>query len=181
MFWSATRMIERWWLICGPDTLGVPPMEGNIGPCRGNPRVNAIPVTPVMDTQLDELTIRDVLIPLKVNLLRLLKAKVLAKKKEYWYEIYLASFVILHNAERVLDHIMDFSRRFGVMVSFQDYFTFEMLMNHPHSLKRSRTTRLPSVMRTITPVKPYFPTSISRPVAPLHCRWIGLALSRITR
>jgi len=114
MFWSATRMIERWWLICGRDTLGLPPMEHNIGPIRRNPFVDAIPATPVMDTQLDELAIRDVLIPLKVNLLRILKAKVLAKKKENWYEIYLASFIMLHNSERVLDHVVDFSRRFGV-------------------------------------------------------------------
>ncbi|KAL3489018.1 hypothetical protein BJX62DRAFT_165917 [Aspergillus germanicus] len=114
LFFSSTRMIERFWLICGPDTLGIPAMDRNIGPCRYNPRVPAIPVTPVMDTQLDELAIGSVLLPLSTNLLSLLKAKVLAKRKENWYEIFLASFIILHNAERVLDHIMDFSRRFGV-------------------------------------------------------------------
>jgi hypothetical protein len=117
MFWSATRMIERWWLICGTDLLGIRPMEHNMGPCRRNPFMDAIPVTPVMDTQLDELAIRGVLVPLKANLMRLLKEKVLAKKKEYWYEIYLASFIILHNSERVLEHMVDFSRRFGVSVS----------------------------------------------------------------
>lgn len=88
-----------------------------MGPCRRNPFMDAIPVTPVMDTQLDELAIRGVLVPLKANLMRLLKEKVLAKKKEYWYEIYLASFIILHNSERVLEHMVDFSRRFGVSVS----------------------------------------------------------------
>lgn len=114
MFWSATRMIERFWLICGPDMLGMVPMKENIGPCRRNQFVDSVPVTPVMDTQLDELAVTDVLIPLKAKLLRLLKLKVLAKKKEHWYEIYLASFIILHNAERVLDHVTDFARRFGV-------------------------------------------------------------------
>ncbi|KAJ5611890.1 hypothetical protein N7528_008995 [Penicillium herquei] len=114
IFWSATRMIERFWLICGDDRLGMPPMKHNIGPCRWNPLVEAIPVTPVMDTQLDELAIGHVLIPLKNNLLRLLKAKIYAKKRENWYEIYLACFIVLHNSERVLSHIMDFSRRFGV-------------------------------------------------------------------
>ncbi|MCJ1327893.1 hypothetical protein MMC10_004568 [Thelotrema lepadinum] len=114
MFWSATRMIERFWLICGADMLGMAPMERNIGPCRHNHHIDAIPVTPIMDTQLDEIAIRDVLIPLKTRLLRILKAKVLAKKKEYWYEICLATFIILHNSERVLDHVVDFARRFGV-------------------------------------------------------------------
>ncbi|KAF8852530.1 hypothetical protein BDZ45DRAFT_109361 [Acephala macrosclerotiorum] len=114
MFWSATRMIERFWLICGDDTLGMSPMEQNLGLCRLSPFYDAIPVTPVMDTQLDELAIKDVLIPLNINLLRLLKAKVLAKKKEHWYEIYLASFIILHNSERVNEHILDFCHRFGV-------------------------------------------------------------------
>jgi len=128
MFWSATRMIERWWLICGTDTLGVPPMKHNIGPCRRNPFLDSIPATPIMDTQLDELAIKEVLIPLKNNLLRLLKTKILAKKKEYWYEIYLTSFIILHNSERVLDHVVDFSRRFGVNVSIPDHFTFKMLI-----------------------------------------------------
>ncbi|GJC77407.1 hypothetical protein ColLi_00245 [Colletotrichum liriopes] len=67
-----------------------------------------------MDTQLDELTITHVLIPLKHKLLRLLKQRVLSKRRENWYEIYLASFIILHNAERVLDHFVDFSQRFGI-------------------------------------------------------------------
>ncbi|KAJ8061982.1 hypothetical protein OCU04_009765 [Sclerotinia nivalis] len=66
-----------------------------------------------MDTQLDELAIKYVLIPLKFEGLRLLKARVLAKK-EHWYKIYLACFIILHNSKRVNEHILDFSRRFGV-------------------------------------------------------------------
>lgn len=70
-----------------------------------------------MDTQLDELAIREVLVLLSAKLLQLLQRKVLARKKEKWYEIYLACFVILHNSERILDHVVDFSRRFGVNVS----------------------------------------------------------------
>jgi transposase InsO family protein len=117
MFWSVMRMIERWWLICGLDMLGMPPMEQNVGPCRRNPFIKAAPVTPFMDTQLDEMTIRDVLVPLKNKLMRLLRERMLARKREDWYEIYLVSFIILHNSERVLSHIMNFARRFGVNVS----------------------------------------------------------------
>ncbi|KAK3990770.1 hypothetical protein QBC44DRAFT_238353, partial [Cladorrhinum sp. PSN332] len=116
-FWSATRMIERFWLICDvgqQNILGVPPMRENIGPCRRNPRVDAIPVTPAMDTQLDEIVIRHVLTPLSKAILRKLKAQVLAKKKENWHAIYLVSFILLHNVEQVLAHIIDFSRRFSL-------------------------------------------------------------------
>jgi hypothetical protein len=117
MFWFVTRVIERWWLICGPDMLGMPPMEDNFGPCRRNPFIEAASVTPFMNAQLDEMTIRDVLVPINNKLLRLLKERMLARKREHWYEIYLVSFIILHNSEWVLSHVMDFARRFGVNVS----------------------------------------------------------------
>lgn len=116
MLWSATRMIERFWLITGPDTLGLSPMTGNIGPCRFNPLVEAIPVTPIMDTQLDEIAIKHVLIPLKNKVLRLFKEKVLGKKKNNWYEVFLASFIILHSSEIVLNQVMDYSKRYGISV-----------------------------------------------------------------
>ncbi|EHK99903.1 hypothetical protein M7I_4230 [Glarea lozoyensis 74030] len=41
-----------------------------------------------MDTQLDELAIEHVLIPLKTKLLRILKARVLSKKKEFCQAYY---------------------------------------------------------------------------------------------
>ena len=69
-----------------------------------------------MDTQLDELAMKHVLIPLKSKLLRLLEKKVVEKKRESWYEIFLASFVILHNSEVILGQVMDFSRRYGISV-----------------------------------------------------------------
>jgi hypothetical protein len=118
LLWSATRMIERTWLICGDDLLGFEPMTGKIGPCRFNPYQHAIPVTPVMDTQLDELIIGGILIPLKNKLLGLMKERALSKKREDWYELYLASFITLHNAEQVLDHMADYAKRFGMTVSF---------------------------------------------------------------
>lgn len=110
-------MIERVWLITGRDTLGLPPMKHSIGPCRYNPFIEAIPVTPIMDTQLDEIALKHVLIPLKSKVLHLLKDKVLEKKKENWYEIFLASFIVLHSSEVVLGQVMDYSRRYGITVS----------------------------------------------------------------
>ncbi|RYP44897.1 hypothetical protein DL768_008692 [Monosporascus sp. mg162] len=130
MLWSATRMIERFWLITGDDMLGLPPMKQSIGPCRLNPYIGAVPVTPIMDTQLDEIAIKHVLIPLKSKLLRLLKEKVLEKKKENWYEIFIASFIILHNSEVILGHVMDYSRRFGI--SFAPRSNDETSLSHAY-------------------------------------------------
>lgn len=129
MFWSATRMIERFWFICGTDLLGVSPMEHDIGPCRRHPSVAAITVTPVMDTQLDELAIGGLLVPLAAKLLRQLKERTLAKKKEYWYEIYLATFVVLHNSEQILDHVVDYARRFCISVSIRRHTRPKVLTN----------------------------------------------------
>jgi len=115
MFWSATRMIERSWLITGDYRLGLPPMKQSIGPCRLNPHIEAVPVTPIMDTQLDEIAIKHVLVPLKSKLLGLLKKKILEKKKENWYEIFLATFITLHNSEMIIGHVKDYSRRYGIL------------------------------------------------------------------
>lgn len=111
-------MIERTWLICGADLLGMPPMTHPIGPCNANPFMPAIPATPVMDSQLDELAIGSVLLPLGSDLLRLFKAKVLARKKEDQYEIFLAAFLILSNAERVLHDMVDFTEACGLQVRY---------------------------------------------------------------
>ena len=92
-------------------------MTENIGPCRRNPHLPAVPVTPIMDTQLDELCIDGILNPLRIKFLRLLKEAVMKRKKENWYEIHLASFLVLHDLEQVLNHAQDFAIRFGITVS----------------------------------------------------------------
>ncbi|KAK3366714.1 hypothetical protein B0T24DRAFT_535142 [Lasiosphaeria ovina] len=48
-----------------------------------------------MDTQLDAITIRDILVPLKKNLLRLLKKKILSRKNEYCQAYYHACKTVL--------------------------------------------------------------------------------------
>ncbi|KAK3071574.1 hypothetical protein LTR53_008382 [Teratosphaeriaceae sp. CCFEE 6253] len=113
-FWAATRMIERTWLICGDDLLDMDPMKESVGPCKRNPFVTAIPATPRMDTQLDQLAIGGILIPLERRLLGMLKHKALGKKRADWYEIYLASFIILNNTERVLHDVVDFTQGCGL-------------------------------------------------------------------
>ncbi len=70
-----------------------------------------------MDTQLDELAIGGVLIPLGSKLLRLLKARTLLKKAEHWYEIHLTTLIIMNNFEQILVDFMGFTSRHGMTVS----------------------------------------------------------------
>ncbi|RYP55596.1 hypothetical protein DL771_012350 [Monosporascus sp. 5C6A] len=57
--WAATRLTERTWRVCAPDTFGFSPPTENDNPWKG-----IVPVTPIMDTQLDEIAIRALLVPL---------------------------------------------------------------------------------------------------------------------
>ncbi|KAK4151390.1 hypothetical protein C8A00DRAFT_17199 [Chaetomidium leptoderma] len=114
MLWSTTKMVWKRWLVCGTDTLGMRTMEHDMPIYLRNPFMDSALVTPVMQVQLETMLVRDVLVPLKDKLLRLLKEKILAKKKEDWYEIYLVSFIILHNTEWEVGRIAYFTRRLGL-------------------------------------------------------------------
>jgi hypothetical protein len=88
-------MIEGPWCISGEETLGIPFMKDP--EC---PRFNMIPITPIMDTQLDQITIQCILEPLRLSLLRELEEKVKLQKPELFFEIFLTVFVLLCSIER---------------------------------------------------------------------------------
>ncbi|KAM0717127.1 hypothetical protein Q7P37_006979 [Cladosporium fusiforme] len=113
-FWVAMRMIERTWLICGEDLLGLSPMMGNIGPCRMNPWQDAIPATPMMDTQLDEHVIKEILEPLGKRVLRLLNKAFDTKEKDRWFEAFLAAFILVNSANQAISDEADFAKRCGL-------------------------------------------------------------------
>lgn len=50
-----------------------------------------------MDTQLDDLVIRDLLVPLTKRVSKRLKAKIDEQKRKNWLEIYLATFFVMSN------------------------------------------------------------------------------------
>ena len=110
------------WLPCGKDLLEIPPVKHNIGPCRRNPLIDAITVKPLVGTQLGELAVTGVLNSLKPKLLRLLKAKIFIKRKEYWYKICPATFVVLQNPKPILNEVVGFARRFCTTVGFPSPF-----------------------------------------------------------
>lgn len=68
---------------------------------RNNPWNGIIPVTPIMDQQLDQIIIREILIPWRDSLLRELDRKIYdhKKAKENWFEVYLTIFILLNSTE----------------------------------------------------------------------------------
>jgi hypothetical protein len=97
--WAISRMIEIEWEMCGPDTLGVSPVTDPT-----NPRKGKIPIPPVMDTQLDQIIIKEVLYPLKNKFLDQFEARISPTRPEDWFDIYLTSFVVLSHIERLANH-----------------------------------------------------------------------------
>lgn len=82
----------------------------------GNPFNGIIPVTPVMDTQLDDIFLRDLLIPLTKRLLQGLKDKIDEQKRENWLEIYLTMFIMMSNMGWVIKGVLPWASRYGLRV-----------------------------------------------------------------
>ncbi|KAH7386224.1 hypothetical protein BKA64DRAFT_136619 [Cadophora sp. MPI-SDFR-AT-0126] len=130
LFWSGARLIERPWRLCGTDTLGLSPNEDIDSPWYGT-----VPVTPIMDTQLDHLVIDCLLIPLRQRILAQLFDKILKKKKEDWFEIYLAMFVVMYNMERNFAYVLFFTSYYGVMGKFGSRGTSSLSESFIHACK----------------------------------------------
>ncbi|XXG96396.1 hypothetical protein Hte_002678 [Hypoxylon texense] len=108
-FWVATRFIEKPWRICCGALPGFEPPYEPECPYNG-----IIPVTPIMDTQIDDLAIRTFLDPLGKRILRELSRKIHEKKRENWFDIYLATFIIMNNFEFVFTDVLDYTSRHGL-------------------------------------------------------------------
>ncbi|KAI8626340.1 hypothetical protein F5Y19DRAFT_227142 [Xylariaceae sp. FL1651] len=107
--WAATRLTERTWRVCGPYTLDFNPSTE-----RDNPWNGIIPVTPIMDTQLDEAAIKGLLIPLKTKVLMELDRKMKQPDPKTWYEVSLALCIVLNNFEWIFADVVDYTTRHGM-------------------------------------------------------------------
>lgn len=114
--WVTNRMIERTWRLCGDDTLGLEPVSD-----KTSPWADTVPVTPLMDQQLDQIVIQWLLKPLRKPILTNLKRFIKEKAKENWFEIHLTIFILLHNSEVHLAHARQFAQRYGMSVSDDAY------------------------------------------------------------
>ncbi|KAJ4367027.1 hypothetical protein N0V83_007557 [Neocucurbitaria cava] len=108
--WAATRLIERTWKMCGSETLGIHPVKGRSDPWKG-----FVPVTPIMDQQLDQVVIREILVPRRNQLLAQLKEKVYNEynRKLHAFEVYMTFFILLNNAEVQIAFEREFAQRYG--------------------------------------------------------------------
>lgn len=77
-----------------------------------------------MDTQIDDLAIRTFLDPLGKRILKELNRKIHEKKRENWFDIYLATFIIMNNFEFVFTDVLDYTSRHGLKASHLFYFTY---------------------------------------------------------
>lgn len=113
--WCGTRFTELTWTICGNDKLGIlPPTESD------NPWKGTVPVTPIMDTQLDEIAINSFTKPYSAHLLQELHHKMTNQDTTDWYEVLLSLIIILHNFQWMSKDIKEYTVRHGMEVSPQD-------------------------------------------------------------
>jgi hypothetical protein len=113
---AASRIIERDWRICGgPADLGIPLVSDD----ETNPFFNCMPITPMMDAQLDQIVIHSFLLPTRDALLASLQAKMTSPaRSSSFFEIFLTVLVLLSHAEWLLAHSRQNARRVGAKTRY---------------------------------------------------------------
>ncbi|KAK8008034.1 hypothetical protein PG991_010585 [Apiospora marii] len=118
--WVGSRLIEKPWEVGGDETL-----EHNIldhAFCDpDSPYYCTIPVTPVMDTQIDQIVIKTILVPLRQSIQRRLRKLVEENDPKNWFTIYLCTFIILNNYELATVHDREFAQRYSLPDPFSNY------------------------------------------------------------
>ena len=82
----------------------------------GTPYEGKIPVSPVMDSQFDQIIIQSILNPLRTQVHRMLDVKISRAKREDWFETYLGVFLQLNNIEIATAHDHEFATFHGHVV-----------------------------------------------------------------
>ncbi|KAF4468527.1 hypothetical protein FALBO_4582 [Fusarium albosuccineum] len=106
--WAYSRVIEKQWKICGDDTLGVSEPTDPKSPWYG-----FVPVTPLMDVQLDQIVIQQMLNPLRMKLLAKFDATIRDSKPEEWFDCYLTIFILLNHVEAASVHGHNIAKAWG--------------------------------------------------------------------
>ncbi|KAK3985492.1 hypothetical protein QBC44DRAFT_335102 [Cladorrhinum sp. PSN332] len=114
--WAISRMIEIPWEMCGEDTLGVDRIRNPENPNWHN----KVPIPPIMDTQLDQIVIKNILKPLRQQVIDKFQKLVTPAKPEAWFEIYLAAFVMLNHIERLAKHSVSHARMHSMPTKYSN-------------------------------------------------------------
>jgi hypothetical protein len=109
--WAACRVIEDSWQLDVMNPLGIEIVNDERSPWN-----RMIPITPVMDTQLDQIVIQRILNPLRNQIVERLEDLIHQHKPETWFETYLTTFILLSSIERCFAHSQRFAQRYGLSV-----------------------------------------------------------------
>jgi hypothetical protein len=85
-----------------------------------SPWYRNVPVTPIMDHQLDEAVLSILLIPLNTKIAHHLKTNFEDHKtaKKNWFNIFLALVILISNIEHQIRHDNRFAKRYGLEVRY---------------------------------------------------------------
>ncbi|KAF1978802.1 hypothetical protein BU23DRAFT_448336 [Bimuria novae-zelandiae CBS 107.79] len=138
---AASRIIERDWRVCGgPPNLGIPLVSDD----PNNPFYDFMPITPMMDAQLDQIVIQSFLVPVREALLKSLQEKMTSSSSiSSFFEIFLTIAVLLSHGEWLLGHSQRNALRVGSKTRYnyipraESYFhAFNTLIAYWHHMCR---------------------------------------------
>jgi hypothetical protein len=101
-------MIELRWRICGNETLGI-----TLEKESESPGFRGTPITPMIDTQLDQIVIQGILQPLRCQLVCRLNEMMKRHKLQDFLEIFLTVFLLLYNCETHSKAMTEFASVYG--------------------------------------------------------------------
>ncbi|ERF72650.1 hypothetical protein EPUS_05704 [Endocarpon pusillum Z07020] len=128
-FWVAGRLIEKPWSIQGQESLGM-----RLDTCPASPYSRRIPVTPIMDFQIDNIVIYDYLEVVLGRIRKAMKQRIMPTKKEDWFDIHLATFILLHHVDLTMKHDVDFAQDHNLHKRFSNRPLIEMITFGANSL-----------------------------------------------
>jgi hypothetical protein len=121
-FWVAGRLIEDPWSIRGGEKLGMA-----LDALPESPFSQRIPVTPIMDFQIDNIVIYDYLVVTLNRIRKAMKEKIMPRKEDDWFDLHLATFILLHHVDLTMKHDVDFAASRNLPKRFSNRPLIEMI------------------------------------------------------
>lgn len=138
--WVVCRLTSNPIFICGPETLGGTPITDSNSKYFGR-----VPMPKIMTAQFECIEYTNFLRPWSKAVLKQLNDMVLAKKREYWFTIYLAMFVLLHSCSMVTRRDKETAGKWGMRVCLFLFFLssppFGGISGRSNSLAGSRRVK----------------------------------------
>ncbi|KAK4231805.1 hypothetical protein QBC38DRAFT_204776 [Podospora fimiseda] len=109
--WFSIRLSTKSFEIVGEDLLEMPK---DIIDDRSSDQYGKVPIPPVLGAQLDSILIHQILAKYRRTVLEDLSKMVQEKKPSTWLTIYLATFILLHNAALITKHDAGYAKKHGM-------------------------------------------------------------------